>query len=98
MMVFFLNADEQIYGRYGGRRGKGPATRQSLAGLHYAMEGALETHAQPTRAAEPVASKTETPKLIRDLGMGRRLGGRCLHCHQVNEIINTDLERTGQWS
>jgi len=33
MMVFFINADEQVIGRYGGRDADGPDTRQSLAGL-----------------------------------------------------------------
>ena len=32
LMVFFLNADEQIYGRYGGRDSKSPHRRQSLEG------------------------------------------------------------------
>ena len=42
MMIFFLNADEHIYGRYGGRDGKNPDGRHSLAGLRYAMQAALD--------------------------------------------------------
>ena len=43
LMIFFLNSDEQILGRYGGRDGKGADTRQSLAGLNYSMQQALNT-------------------------------------------------------
>jgi hypothetical protein len=97
--VFFLNADEQLYGRFGGRDAKGPETRMSLAGLHYAMEAALAAHGGAARQPELVLPKPEKPRFIRDVGAGRRrAGGRCLHCHQVNEILNADLERTGKWS
>ena len=44
MMVFFLNAEERIYGRYGGRGGESADARLSLAGLHYAMKAALDAH------------------------------------------------------
>ena len=44
---FFLNADETIYGRYGGRDAKSAERRISLTGLRYAMDKALETHKKP---------------------------------------------------
>lgn len=96
MMVFFLGADEQIYGRFGGRDAKGPETRMSLPGLHHAMKAALETHARQPEAVPP---KREPPRTIRDLAVGRRLGsGGCVHCHQVNEALKADLEKAGKWS
>src|SRR5262249_58844249 len=52
-MVFFLNAGERIYGRYGGRDGRGPDTRMSLAGLHHAMGAALDTHGREAELAPP---------------------------------------------
>ena len=98
MMIFFLNAEEKIYGRFGGRDAKSAEGRMSLAGLHYAMAGALETHANQEKNAEAEPARRE-PKRIRDVGVGGRFGrGGCVHCHQVHEILNADLQRKGLWS
>src|SRR5438093_12015904 len=43
-IVFFLNADEQIYGRYGGRDAASAESRISLAGLRNAMQAALDAY------------------------------------------------------
>ena len=45
--VFLLNADETVYGRYGGRDATGAEARLSLKGLRYAMDRALEAHKTP---------------------------------------------------
>jgi hypothetical protein len=45
--VFFLNSDETIYGRYGGRDASDAEARISTKGLRYAMDRALETHKTP---------------------------------------------------
>ena len=42
--AFFLNADETIYGRYGGRDATDAEARLSPKGLRYALERALEAH------------------------------------------------------
>jgi S1-C subfamily serine protease len=91
-MVFFSNAEERIYGRYGGRDAKGPDTRMSLAGLHHAMEAALDTHAREAKEAPP---RREAPKYIRDVATRRR---GCFHCHQVKEALDAELKRAGKWS
>jgi predicted metalloprotease with PDZ domain len=95
-MVFFLDANEHVYGRFGGRDAKSAEGRMSLAGLHYAMEGALETHKQANRLVGPDPPRP-APRTIREVATGRRMGGRCLHCHQVKEILNAELERAGKW-
>lgn len=92
MSVFFLNADEQIYGRYCGRDARDAEHRQSLAGLRYAMQAALDAH----------RDKVELPPrpeslYVRQLSAFRRYRG-CIHCHQVKEIKNAELKATGQWS
>ena len=51
--VFFLNADGKVYARYGGRDGKDPDGRQSLAGLRYTMESVLEAHGKPEKEYAP---------------------------------------------
>ena len=95
MMVFFLNADGQIYGRYGGRDAMGPDTRQSLAGLHFAMQAALESHRR--EANTPVPKLSDRPTYVRDLIDGRRRTS-CVHCHQVKEIQHDALKRKGLWN
>jgi S1-C subfamily serine protease len=92
-MVFFMNAQEKVYARYGGRDARSPDHRQSLAGLHYTMESVLRLH----ESAEPLfAPRAEgPPKRIRDVAGSR--GGRCMHCHQVKETLVADLQKKGKW-
>src|SRR5205085_7087778 len=90
-MVFFLNAEEKVYARYGGRDATSPDARQSLAGLRYTMNSVLAMHEGQDRTFAPRTQAS--PRYVRDLPSARR-GGRCLHCHQVNEILNDNLKRT----
>ncbi|MCR9201215.1 MAG: PDZ domain-containing protein [Planctomycetaceae bacterium] len=91
-MVFFLDSQEQIYARYGGRDAESPDTRQSTAGLRYTMQSVLKQHA----AAQPefAPAETKSPFYIREIGTAR---GRCIHCHQAREILNRELEDLGIW-
>jgi hypothetical protein len=90
--VFFLNADETIYGRYGGRDASDPEARISLKGLRHAMGRALETHKAPP-APPPLAGKTQRPE---DYAAATRHRG-CIHCHNVNEFRRADLKAEGKW-
>jgi predicted metalloprotease with PDZ domain len=94
-MVFFLNVEGRVYARYGGRDAETPDSRQSLAGLRYTMESVLQVHAQEQKAFAPRTH--EGSRFIREAA-GARRGGRCFHCHQVKEILNAELQRTGLWS
>src|SRR5205823_1849071 len=94
-MVFFLNADGKVYARYGGRDAESADKRQSLAGLEYTMRSVLKAH---ERTADEFAPRSqESPRYIREVSNSRR-GGRCMHCHQVKETLNADLQRAGEWS
>jgi serine protease Do len=93
-MVFFMDPDEKVYGRYGGRGPESPDSRQSLDGLRYTMKSVLETHESARKAFAPKAQ--DAAKYIREYASGRRRG--CLHCHQVKEILTADLQKTGHWS
>ncbi len=102
MMIFFLNAEEKVYARYGGRDAEGPDTRQSLAGLHYTMHSVLAMHEQKEKTFAPKTS--DSPRYLREagggFGGGRGFGGggRCLHCHQVKEVLNANAQRSGKWT
>lgn len=96
-MVFFLNADGKVYARYGGRDAENPDRRQSLDGLAYTMKSVLAMHGREEKEKEFAPKSQDAPKYIRDVG-GARRGGRCMHCHQVKESLNAELQRKGEWS
>ncbi len=90
---FFLNADETIYGRYGGRDASDPHGRISLKGLRFALEAVLETHQTPPKAQPRV----DPPLRVESFAAARRLKGGCVHCHNVNEFSRSDLRAAGKW-
>ena len=96
LMIFFLNAEGKIYGRYGGRDARSPDGRQSPAGLHYTMQSVLAMHDRNEKSFAPASS--EKPKFIRDLAGPSGFSHGCVHCHQVKEILNDRLQQAGQWS
>jgi S1-C subfamily serine protease len=94
--AFFLNADEVIYGRYGGRDAKSDDGRISMAGLKYAAEKALEQH--QTRANEKPTTRGK-PEFVEQFPSAKaRKRQDCIHCHQVNEYRRADLKAAGTWS
>ena len=93
-MVFFVDAEEKVYARYGGRDGVDPDNRQSLAGLSSTMKSVLAMHRGGEKEYAP--KSPGGPKTARDLVGGTRRG--CMHCHQVKEGIIADLRKKGDWS
>ena len=69
---FFLNADEQIYGRYGGRDAVSADNRTSLAGLRDAMAKALSAHREATPARSASEGSRHEPSLALRVGIGRK--------------------------
>ncbi len=90
--VFLLNADETVYGRYGGRDAFDAEARLSLKGLRHAMLRALEVHKAPL-AATPLMGRAERAE---DFAAAARHTG-CIHCHNVNEFRRADLKAAGKW-
>src|SRR5262249_18321644 len=70
-------------------------SRQSLEGLKYTMQSVLEMHGREDKAF--AAPAREAPRFVRQ-GPGGPKGGRCIHCHQVRQILNAELKRKGGWS
>ena len=91
--VFFLNADETIYGRYGSRDATSAESRLSLKGLHFAMAKALEAHRSPP-AAVRLAGESITPER---LAAGKNHRG-CIHCHNVKEFQRADAVKAGTFT
>jgi predicted metalloprotease with PDZ domain len=90
--AFFLNADETIYGRYGGRDASDSEGRLSLAGLRYALERALEKHRNPP----PPRPLSGPPLRAEDYPAARQHRG-CIHCHNVNEFRRAAERAAGTW-
>jgi hypothetical protein len=90
--VFLLNADETVYGRYGGRDATDAEARLSLKGLRYAMERALEVHKSPP-APRPLVGAPVRPE---DHAAASRHKG-CIHCHNINEFRRADRVVAGTW-
>jgi hypothetical protein len=90
--VFFLDAEDRVYARYGQRDGRGPDELQSLKGLAHTMKSVLEMHAGTNKAFAP----RDEPKsrTIREIA-GR--GRRCFHCHNVNEALDRRAKAAGKW-
>ena len=87
-----MDADENVYARYGGRDGVDCDNRQSLAGLSATMKSVLAMHARDKKEFAP--KSPGGPKTVRALVRTRG----CMHCHQVEEAINADLRKAGRWS
>lgn len=94
-VAFFMNADERVYGRYGGRDGTGPDSRQTLPGLKHAMQQALLVHKEEA-SLKPIVALSPVQR-VEDYPAAKKRRGECIHCHQVYEY-RRDAERTaGTW-
>lgn len=98
--VFFLNADQTIYGRFGTRSHRTEWLGDvSLAGMAAAMQGALELHAAYPANRESLSGKRGPQPEIRTPEKFPSLQGKytdalnyegnvvqsCIHCHQIGD-------------
>jgi serine protease Do len=94
---FALNADGQIYMRYGGRESQSPDTYNSLDSLRIALEQGLVLHRKYLRGELP---KQERPKAMfpreMPLLVERTFAQRqCVECHLIGDFQNIQRERDG---
>jgi hypothetical protein len=93
--AMMLNADEIVYGRYGGRDATSIDGRLSVAGLSHAMHHALALH-QAGAGHKPNRTK---PIKIEDYPAAKlRKRNDCLHCHLVNEFRRYDALQAKTWT
>lgn len=93
--AFFMSAQGEIYGRYGGRDGETADGRLSLRGLSYAMRKALEAHRREgarTALSARFESVDELP------GARRMKKDDCIHCHQVYDFRREKSQASGEWT
>ena len=95
--MHILNADEQIYMRYGGRDAKSDDIYLSLDSMEIALSKGLELHRQyqngelkRTALPKPVYPR-EMPLLV-ERTFARR---QCVECHLIGDFQNIQRERDG---
>jgi predicted metalloprotease with PDZ domain len=94
--AFFMNADGHIYGRFGGRDADSAEKYASLAGLRYALRAALEVHRHDH--PEPSKSQELKARTVEQYASAERLqDAKCIHCHQVREVVRDSAQRAGTW-
>lgn len=92
-MGFFMNPDERIYSRYGGRAEEDAMTLLSPAGLKRNMQAVMDVHRRWLANPEP-APPPRNSTSIDDLPLAQDVIQRwkrenktneCFHCHNVND-------------
>jgi len=94
---FALNADEQIYLRYGGRDSESPDTYLDMNSLAVALSQGLQMH-ESWRAGElklPERPKPFYPREIPLLVQRTYASHACVECHLIGDFQNIQRERDG---
>ncbi len=97
LYYFLMNADEQIYMRYGGRDARGPMTYLDLNSLEVALEQGLELHRKYEKGE---LKKTERPapffpRQIPPLVERTFARNQCVECHLIGDFQLIHREQTG---
>ena len=98
LYYFIMNADEQIYLRYGGRDAKSPDTYLNLSSLDLALEKGLELHRQ-YQLGELKKTDRPRPRFPREIPLlVERTTARnaCVECHLIGDYQNIQREQEGK--
>jgi serine protease Do len=94
--AFFLDSDEQVLGRFGGRLPDDIDKYKSLDGLRAALEAALKRHQQTPPKGQSVVKAVRT---IEEYPSAARVPPKtCFHCHNVYDHRREWLQSTKKWS
>jgi serine protease Do len=99
--AFFLDADLNVYSRYGGRDENVADSRMSSESLRQTMREVLDIHERRNKSGDPASqvdfqplpSTTTTPE---DIPLLKANHQGCVHCHQVREyrLLQAFRDRT----
>lgn len=100
--AFFLDADLNVYSRYGGRDDDVADARMSRSSLLQTMHEVLEVHERrikvPSTATpddfHPVPAEKTTPE---DISLLKNNHQGCVHCHQVQEYRHLQAFHNGKF-
>src|SRR5262249_13365512 len=94
--ALFMNAQETVYGRFGGREAGNPDKYLTLQGLKHAMRAALAAHQRSSK--EPTTGPEQAVRTVEQYPAAQRLKtNACIHCHQVYDFRREDLKAAGKW-
>jgi hypothetical protein len=95
---FALNADEQIYLRYGGREPADPNTYLNLDSLELALQQGLRQHElyRAGKLLKQIRPAAFYPEQIESLKKNVIERNRCVECHLIGDYTAVDLEKAGK--
>ncbi len=98
LYYFLMNADEQIYMRYGGRDGTRPGSYLNLDSFELALRAGLDQHALYTNGtlAKRPRPAARFPRDIPLLNERIVKWGRCVECHLIDDYDLREMEITGK--
>jgi len=96
LYYFAMNADEQIYLRYGGRDARGSLTYLDLNSIELALEKGLELHRkyQSGELKKTERPKPQFPREIPPLVERTLARGACVECHLIGDFQLVHREQT----
>jgi hypothetical protein len=97
LYFFILNADEQIYMRYGGRDAASQDSYLDLNSIELAMEKGLELH-KKYLAGQIAKTERPKPRFAKDLPLlveRTTARGACVECHLIGDFDNQQREAEG---
>jgi hypothetical protein len=95
-MAFFLEPDQRVLGRFGGRTPDQPDSYRNVDGLRFALEAALKRHKEGPLAERPPVMP---PRTVAEYPGFVRFGAKsCVHCHHAYDLRREALEEKGTWS
>jgi serine protease Do len=94
--AFFLNSDERVLGRFGGRLPDDIDKYKSLDGLRVALAAALARHTQ----APPTGKKVERAvRTIEEYPSAAKVSPKsCFHCHNVYDHRREWMQSNQKWA
>jgi hypothetical protein len=97
LYFFILNADEQIYLRYGGRDSASPDAYLSLSSLELALEQGLALHSRYQKGELPRVERPKPlfPREIPLLVERTFARNACVECHLIGDFQNIHREEDG---
>ena len=109
--AMFINADGTVYGRYGTQSADGPDAYNSVESLEKTMRRVISVHANYATYKKYLTNKRGKPKPYKTAlempgleperkkkfqGLTER--NNCIHCHNVHDAENNQLQLSGKWS
>ena len=98
LYYFILNADEQIYMRFGGRDARGPNVYYDLDSFQLTLQKGLDQHDLYRKGQLLKKTPRPAPRFPRDIPLLNEhiiKWGRCVECHLIDDYDLQEREKAG---